>query len=275
MVWDRTLSWRNTSCQQSLPSSVPIPSSYPKTTPYVCAFLIHIWTRDAASPLGQRETMGEHGSGQTTGLSMDPLLLSDNSVHEVKKVTCSQSQAAVCAQLHLPGGSQGTTCQSWGKMFPLDLRSHRNLAMSYPHITAPSSPGSTGAAAPAAEAAHYCLTAGREISKLLWADVQSLVWSAASHRSVPSPVPPAKLTESGVKSHTVNKKQAQGEGRIMLKNGTGLRHIKILVCDLELETLAAKTKNSFFLHVAVLWMKREGWIIAANAPAARSCTNTF
>lgn len=99
-------------------------------------------------------------------------------------------------------------CQSWGKMFPLDLRSHRNLAMSYPRITAPSSPGSTGAAAPTAEVARYCLTAGREISKFLWAEVQSLLWSAAPHRSVPPPVPPA--TESGVKSHTVNKKQAQG-----------------------------------------------------------------
>lgn len=71
------------------------------------------------------------------------------------------------------------------------------------------------------------------MGKFLRADVQSLVWSAASHQSVPSPVPPAKLTELGVKSHTVNKKQAQGEGRIMLKNGTGLTHIKTLIRDLE------------------------------------------
>lgn len=141
--------------------------------------------------------------------------------------------------------------QSRGKMYPLDLRSHGNLALSYPCVTAPFSPGSMGAAAETAGVAHSCLTAGSEISKCLGADMQSLVWSAASHQSTPQPVPPVTLTESGVKSNTANKKLAQGEGRKMLKKGTGLRHIKILTCDLRVETLAAKTKNPFLLRVAL------------------------
>ena len=99
---------------------------------------------------------------------MDPLLLSDNSVHEVRRQDAvTVRQLVVCAQVHLPGGSQGTMCQSWGKTFPLGLRSHHNLAMSYPRTIAPFAPGGVGAVAQTAEVAHYRLTAGCETGKFL------------------------------------------------------------------------------------------------------------
>lgn len=168
--------------------------------------------------------MGERGPGQTTGLQRDPLLQPCNSGHDEGS---AQSPCCMC-----PASS---ACrQPGGKRFPLELKSHHNPAVSYSCITAPCCPRSVGA-----EAAHDCLRAGCEMSQDLWADVWDL--SALLHhisqchnlcQSVPQPVPPAKPTQSAIKSNMVNKKQAQAEEGITLKKGTGLGHIKILIYDL-------------------------------------------
>lgn len=95
-----------------LPAEPPLlcPIHFSKdTTPDVCAFLIHILTRDAASPLGQRETWESVGLVRPQGCRGTRFY--NRVIQDMTKV--AHSHLAVCAQRHLPAGSQGVKDFLW------------------------------------------------------------------------------------------------------------------------------------------------------------------
>lgn len=197
MVWDCTRSWRNTSCQESLPSSVPTAPCYPQTG-YVCAFLTHIlpemlhhpWDRERhGRARGRPGCRWSHASIR----SFSPCS---------KKVRCSHRQAAwgLC-----PGssalGSGGATCQPGGEIFPLDLMSPQNWAA---HVELTQAVGAEQV--PATPGTGYCSSPC----------ALALLCPAAPPHSGPQPVPPVKFRARREEPYR-NKKQAQEQGRVMLK----------------------------------------------------------
>lgn len=159
----------------------------------------------------------------------------------------------------------------------LDLRSHHNLAVSYSRTTALFFFLEGWVLLP--ETAEqltvpHCWLWDKQVS-MSWHAVTGLV--CCNTKVSATTCACSRADRSRIKSSAVNKNQARGEGRTIVKKGTGLRHVNILICDSESYKLQLPRLIIFsYMLPCFGWKRRVGIELPGPAPVpSRVQTNVY